>query len=115
MRKTALAVTLILTIIFQLALLNLVTANPSIPPDIPVVVTVPDIQINAEISQSNELYAKVNSTYQTTTVYKFGDTYNNGTIRIAYNRIDAYYPIPVGSKNVQVQMNGQDLNWTNRV
>jgi hypothetical protein len=95
--------------------LNAVTANsPSIPPDIPVIVTVPDMQINAEITQSNEVYAKVDSTYQTMTIYKFGDTYNNGTIRIAFNRIDAYYPIPVGSKNIQVQMDGQDLNWTDR-
>jgi hypothetical protein len=114
MRNTALAVTLILTISFQLAILNLVTANPSIPPDIPVVVTVSDIQISAEISQINGVYARVNSSYPTSTVYKFGDTYNNGTIGIAYNRIDAYYPIPVDSKNVQVQINGQDLNWTDR-
>jgi hypothetical protein len=114
MRKTALAITLILTISFQLALLDLSTASPSIPPDIPVIVTVPKIQINAEITQDNGLYAKVDSTYQTTTVYKFGDTYNNGSIRIAFNRIDAYYPIPIGSKNVQVQMDGQDINWTNR-
>ncbi len=115
MRKTALTIALILTISFQLALLSVVTANsPSIPPDIPVIVTVPDIQINAEILQSDEVYAKVDSIYQTATVYKFGDTYNNGTIRIAFNRIDAYYPIPVGSRNFQVQIDGQDLNWTNR-
>lgn len=113
-RKTALVVTLILTISFQLALLNLATANPSIPPDIPVVVTVPNIQIDAEISQSNEAYATVDSIYQTTTVYKFGDTYNNGSIRIVYNRIDAYYPVPIDSKNVQVKMDSEDLNWTYR-
>jgi hypothetical protein len=115
MRKTALAVLLILAISFQLALLNAVTANsPSIPPDIPVIVTVPDMQINAEIIQRNGVYATVDSIYQTTTIYKFGDTYNNGKIRIAFNRIDAYYPLPVGSKNIQVQIDGLDLNWTDR-
>ena len=113
-RALALAFVLMLLMIFQCIFFNSTTANsPSIPPDIPVVVTVPDMQINAEISEiDGEFRANVNSTYQTLTVYKYGDSYNNGSIRIAFNRIDAYYPIPVGSKNVQVQMDGQDLNWT---
>jgi hypothetical protein len=116
MQRSALALAFVLGLlmIFQFTFSNSTTANsPSIPPDIPVVVTVPDMQINAEISEiDGEFRANVNSTYQTLTVYKYGDSYNNGSIRIAFNRIDAYYPIPIGSKNVQVQMDGQDLNWT---
>jgi hypothetical protein len=105
---------LILAIV-QLQFTDSAIANPSIPSEIPVIVTVPEMRINATITIINgEGYAKVDSAYQTTTVYKFGDAYNDGHIKIAYDRIDAYYPIPINSRNITVQMDGQEINWTYR-
>lgn len=90
MKRIVLAVSSLILIlaIVQLQFTDSAIANPSIPPEIPVIVTVPEMRINATITIINgEGYAKVDSAYQTTTVYKFGDAYNDGHIKIAYDRM----------------------------
>jgi hypothetical protein len=75
---------------------------------------VPEMQVDANISRLNGIiYANVDSTYQTKTVYKLGDIYN-APIKIAYDRIDAYYPIPLNATNISIIMDDKELDWTYR-
>jgi hypothetical protein len=112
------AVTILLSVLLllslQISFVCLAKAQHSIPPEIPVVVTVPKMMVNATVSDNDgAFYAAVDSTYQTETVYKIGDTFAPG-IKIAYNRIDAYYPVPLNATKISIEANGSNLNWTYR-
>jgi hypothetical protein len=70
--------------------------------------------VSVTVSDNNGVfYAEVDSTYQTETVYKIGDTFAPG-IKIAFDRIDAYYPVPLNATNISVEANGSSQNWTYR-
>lgn len=116
MKKKTITVILSVLLLFslQVGFDCLTKAQHSIPGEIPVVVTVPKMMVNATISDNNGVfYAEVDSTYQTETVYKIGDTFAPG-IKIAFDRIDAYYPVPVNATNISVEANGSSYNWTYR-
>jgi hypothetical protein len=112
------AVTVILSVLLLLSLQIsfdcLAKAQHSIPPEIPVVVAVPKMMVNATVlDNAGAFYAAVDSTYQTETVYKMGEPFAPG-IKIAFNRIDAYYPVPLNATNISVEANGSSQNWTYR-
>lgn len=116
MKKNTVTVILSVLLLFslQVSFDCLTKAQHSIPGEIPVVVTVPKMMVNATISDNNGVfYAEVDSTYQTETVYKIGDTFAPG-IKIAFDRIDAYYPVPLNATNISVEANGSSQNWTYR-
>jgi hypothetical protein len=135
MKKTAIAIALALAFLFSMLAgtlsVNLSKANPSQPAEIPPIVSVPEIQINAEIARTNgTLWAKVDATYSMNTIHSFGDTFqapNYGfglyvdpspyvTFTVAYDRLDAQYPVPLGATNISIKINDSELDWapTNR-
>jgi hypothetical protein len=104
----------LLLVSLQVSVDGLAKAQHSIPGEIPVVVTVPKMMVKATVSDIDGVFfAEVDSTYQTETVYKIGDTFAPG-IKIAYNRIDAYYPVPLNATKISIEANGSSLNWTYR-
>jgi hypothetical protein len=116
MKKKAITIILsvLLLVSLQVSVDSLAKAQHSIPPEIPVVVTVPKMMVSVTVSDNNGIfYAEVDSTYQTKTVYKIGDTFAPG-IKIAFDRIDAYYPVPLNATNISVEANGSSHNWTYR-
>ncbi len=111
------------------ALLPAAEANPGPSTQIAPVVNVPDIQVEATVSQVvDELWAKVDATYTMSTLYAYGDallTPNYGmgllsnpsdyvAVTVAYDALDAYYPIPLNATNISFKMDGSELNWTTR-
>jgi hypothetical protein len=135
MKRTALALTLIsallLSAVAEMSFMKVAKANPGPATQIAPIVSVPEMQVNATISRVNgTLWAKVDAAYQMDTVYAFGDTYqaeNYGfgllvnpspfiTVTVAYDRLDAQFPVPLNTTNVSVKMDGQELDWapTNR-
>lgn len=93
------------------------------------VVDVPDMQFKASVlRKEGKLFATVDATYNISTRYGYGDSFQTEnwgmlmmlnpsryvTVTVAYDELDAYYPIPVNATNVSFRMNGIDLNWTLR-
>jgi hypothetical protein len=116
MKKKTITIILsvLLLVSLQVSINNFAKAQHSIPGEIPVVVTVPKMTVSVTVSDNNGVfYAEVDSTYQTETVYKIGDTFAAG-IKIAFDRIDAYYPVPLNATNISVEANGSSQNWTYR-
>jgi len=129
MKQPALTAIVILAllsaIVAGLQAVNLSIANPGPATQIAPVVKVSEIQINAKISQSNEtLWAIVDRTDLTNTVYGFGDQYqteNYGmgllhgpekvTVTVAYDRLDAQYPVPVNATNIHLTLNNTEIEW----
>jgi hypothetical protein len=116
MKKKTITIILsvLLLVSLQVSVDGLAKAQHSIPGEIPVVVTVPKMMVSATVSDnSGVFFAEVDSTYQTETVYKIGDTFAPG-IKIAFDRIDAYYPVPLNATNISVEANGSSRDWTYR-
>jgi hypothetical protein len=132
MKRTALALSLILALVISTVagtqLFKVTKANPGIPSEIPPIVAVPEMYVNATISRVNgTLWARVDAAYPTETIYAFGDSYRVSTeafwpdyppvevtITVAYDRIDAYYPIPLNATNISLKMDGAELDWAYR-
>jgi hypothetical protein len=120
---------LILPLIPVLQAVNLAEANPGPATSVPPVVHLSNAQAHASISyMNNELWAKVDSSYQMNTVYALGDkfqteNYKMGliadpspyvTVTVAYNKLEAYYPFPSDATNISVKMDGEELNLISR-
>jgi hypothetical protein len=119
--------TLIILLLASLSLLSLVSANPSFPPDTPPIVSVSNMQANAEISNVNgQLWATVDIEYNTDTIRGLGDSYsvslpkeyfppNEPThyvkIQVVSNKLEAHYPYPLNAKNLTVSVNNEMKEW----
>jgi hypothetical protein len=109
----------------QLQIIGDTTANPSIPPEIPPIVSVARMNYNASISSfNNQQWAKVDIEYVTETVYAFGDSYllpkefaapADPSPYIKYtvvtDKLDADYPMPLDATNITVKVNNQETQW----
>jgi hypothetical protein len=122
-------VSLILLIIFfasvQLQIIGNISANPSIPPEIPPIVSVVRMNYNASISSiNNQPWAKVDIEYVTETIHAFGDSYmlpkefvapGDASPYIKYtvvtDELDADYPMPLNATNIFVKVNNQETRW----
>lgn len=127
-KLTPILTLLILTVLSPLVV-DLVNANPGPATQIAPVVNVSDIQVKAIIFKyEGGLWAKVNATYSMNTIYGYGSKFltpNSGmglmenpsqyvTVTVAYDMLDAYYPIPLNATKISFKMDGSDLNWTIR-
>lgn len=107
-------------------IVNVVVANPGPVTQIPPVVRMNEMQVYASISQINgELWAKVDSEYQMKTIHAFGDSFlteNWGMgllvdpspyviVTVAYDRLDAQYPVPSNATNISVKMDATNLEY----
>jgi hypothetical protein len=117
------------TSVFGSRLINLAKANPGSSNQIAPVVNVPDMQVNATISLvESGLWVKVDATYTMRTLHAYGDQFltpNYGmglvpnpseyvTVTVAYDMLDAYYPMPLNATNISFKMDDSELNWTTR-
>lgn len=131
MKRTALAVTLISALLISLVgvqAVKVAKANPGPATQIAPIVSVPEMQVNATISRVNgTLWAKVDAAYSMNTIYAFGDKYqtqNYGfglmygpteiTVIVAYDRLDAHYPVPLNATSISIKMDSAELDWAYR-
>jgi hypothetical protein len=122
---SAISSLILILVIVQLQYIDTAIANPSIPPQIPPIVSVSRMNYNATISSfNNQLWAKVDVEYKTGTIYAFGDSYllpkefaapADPSPYIKYtvvtDKLDADYPIPLNSTNISVKVNNQETQW----
>ncbi|MCW4009552.1 MAG: hypothetical protein NWF05_02895 [Candidatus Bathyarchaeota archaeon] len=110
---------------------ELTRANPGPATQIPPIVEVTDVQVDALISWVNgTLWAEVDSEFLFGTVYGLGDqfqTRNSGigllngqdevTVTVVYDRLDAQFPVPLNSTDISVKRDSEEEDWavTNRV
>jgi hypothetical protein len=127
MKRVLFAITLAILLLasIQLQPANLVTANPSIPSDIPPIVSVSELKVNVTISSINEeLWAGVDAEYKTGTIHGYGESYQLPkefpsptdkspfiTIKVVSDKLEAHYPIPFKATNISVKLNGQEKEW----
>jgi hypothetical protein len=109
----ALMVLVILTIELQV---NSVSAIPSMSQNIPPIVSVGEMQVNAYISSiGEEPWAKVDIEYKMDTIHAFGESYfdsNYGqTSNVVTNKLEAHYPIPLSAKNISIKVNNEEEEW----
>ena len=123
--KVVLAFGIILLVIMELQSVNVVKANPMYT-EIPPMVSMPEMNVNATISRVNGLlWAKIDAEYQMHTVYGFGDSYlaqNRGmglvvdpspyvTVTVTQDTLEAHYPIPSNATNISVKINDEETDW----
>ncbi len=73
-----------------------VNANPSLPPDIPPIVAVSTVNINASIyKQDNQLWASIDAEYATGTIHGFGESYYLPIEHIYPSDDSSYYKLTV--------------------
>jgi hypothetical protein len=124
LKKTTLPAVLLL--IF-LAGMYLQTANVVAYPisEIPPKVNVPEMNVNATISNVNgALWARIDAEYTMHTVYAYGDSYlaeNSGMglvkypnspyllVTVTQDVLEAHYPIPLDATNISVELNGNKV------
>lgn len=121
----ALGLLILLFASVQLQIIGSAIANPSIPPEIPPIVSVSQMNFNATISSfNNQLWANVDVEYNTSTIHAFGDSYllpkefatptdPSPYIKftVVTDKLDADYPIPLDATNISVKVNNQDVQW----
>jgi hypothetical protein len=127
-KKNALTIVFIIELSifsFGVQLASVAKANPSIPPEIPPIVGVHEMNVNTTISKVNGvLWAKVDAEYRTNTIHGFGDSYVLTkefssvtdpspfiTITVISNRLEAHYPIPANATNITVKINDEEKDW----
>jgi len=123
MKKTAFILTLALLLLASFV--NLAMANPGVPSDIPPIVSIDELRVNAVISRENGvLWAKVDAAYNTSTIHAFGDNYVLPkefpsptdpspfiTYTVVTDKLEAHYPIPLNAANVTVKINNEERQW----
>ncbi len=127
-KRTALALMMALALSGLVVALHVdvAVANPGPATRIPPVVEVPEMQVNASISQINgELWAEVDASYKMNTTYAFGESYETEnwgmrmlvdpsrlvTVEVVYDRVDAQYPVPSDSTNISVKMDCANVEY----
>jgi len=119
-----LAVILAALLLFGLGESGFVDANPSLPPDIPPIVAVSTVNINASIyRQDNQLWASIDAEYITCTIHGFGESYylpkehiypadnSSYKLTVVTDMLEADYPIPLNTTNISVKVNGELQDW----
>jgi len=104
-----------------------VEANPGPATQIPPVVKMPELQVNASMSLINgELWVKVDSEYQMRTIHAFGESFlteNWGmgllvdsspyvTVTVTYDQLDIQYPVPSNATNITVKIDAEYTPYT---
>ncbi len=97
------------------------TANPSIPPEIPPIVKVSNVSLNATVFvQDNQLWARVDAEYITSTIHGYGESYYlpyeyDSSVKIKYtvvtDLLEADYPMPLNATKIIVKVNGEEKEW----
>lgn len=115
-------------ILIMLQFSSFANANPSIPPDIPPIVSVPEMSYNATVSiLDNQPWAFVDIEYATFTIHAYGESYYlpkefpsdtdpNPYIKytVITDKLEADYPIPLNATNIYVKVNEEEKNWQNK-
>jgi hypothetical protein len=115
MRK-ALVTTLLLLVLICTVFVGLVNANPNImitgnPPIVSATFTKTDCSI---YNINGQPWASVEIVYSMKTIHSYGDTFEvpySGQHNIVTNKLEAHYPMPLSAKNINIQINNQEINW----
>jgi hypothetical protein len=116
---------LLLSTLAVLTQADLAYANPSIPPDIPPIVTVSNMNLNATVFvRDNQLWASIDAEYVTDTVHGYGESFyipkkgvepqnasDTYKITVVTDMLEADYPMLPNATNISVKVNGEEKEW----
>ncbi len=115
--KKAILIAIIVSVVLIIGLqVNSVSAIPSMSQNIPPIVAINEMQVNASFARPNgQLWANIDIEYKMNTIHAFGESYfdsNYGqTNNVVTNKLEAHYPIPLSAKNISIKVNDEEKDW----